>query len=113
MVGPKTIQEKVLANIINLIEATGYQALVEGMYSNTGRISIQHPDRIQELGKVGYNFQCETVTLWIKIGKTDILSQPPRTGYYDFLMRYDGDEYGKTFRPALIEALKKLPPFKA
>jgi hypothetical protein len=99
------MQKKVIKDISSIIERLGYEAIDIPLYADTGHISIQYPDWVGEIGGVKYTFNncgfASQMKLWIQINKVNILSQPPRTNYYDFLIDYTDFDGYENFRNIL------------
>lgn len=104
------MQEKVLADIISVIEDTGFEAVTCPKWANTGRISIQQKGEIGEHGSVSYDFQSSwsTMTFSITIDNNKVLSQPPRLGYFDFYMDYSRADSYRNFRKVLFSSVTEL-----
>ena len=106
------MQKKVINDLSTLIEKMGFQAITIPVYSNSGHISIQYPDVVGELGGVKYSFEnvgfASRMTLWIQIGGKNILSRPPRTGYYDFYIPYKDMDGYENFRNILENELSLM-----
>jgi len=104
------MQDKVLADIISVIEGAGLEAVTCPTWSNTGDISIQKEGEICEYGAISYNFQNQwkTMTFSITIQDKKILSQPPRLDYFDFYMQYSEADSYRNFRKVLFSALTEL-----
>jgi hypothetical protein len=105
-----SIQEKVLADIISVIEDNGFEAVTCPNWANTGRISIQQKGEIGEHGSVSYDFQNAwgNMTFSIAIQSKKVLSQPPRLGYFDFYMDYSSADSYRNFRKVLFSSLTEL-----
>ncbi|KJS04716.1 MAG: hypothetical protein VR73_13700 [Gammaproteobacteria bacterium BRH_c0] len=106
------MQHKVLANLKALIESTGLEALDRPHWANTGSLSIQHPEEIQELASVGYDFQDTwgTMTFSITVKGQRLPSQPGRSDYFDFRINYTDGEGFQQFRNRLQQVLSTLNP---
>lgn len=104
------MQDKVLKDIVGVIEGCGLEALMCPAYANTGRISLQQKNEIGEYGYVSYNFQSSwgTMTFSISIGGKKVLSQPPRLNYHDFYMKYSEINNYKNFRKVLTSSATEL-----
>ena len=103
-----TTQSRFLNDIVKAITDSGYIATVDYNFSNTGKLSIQDPAVIGELGSVGFNFQSDYVTFDITILGDRLLSQPPRKGYFDFYIKHTDIAGYKNFRSRLVSALETM-----
>jgi len=106
------MQHKVLANLKSLIESTGLEALDRPQWANTGSLSIQHPEEIEELASIRYDFQDTwgTMTFTITVGGQRLPSQPGRSDYFDFYIDYTDAEGFRYFRDRLQHALSTIKP---
>ena len=104
------MQDKVLADIISVIEDAGLEAINCPVYANTGRISVQRKGEVGEYGSVGYDFQNSwgNMTFSIAIQSKKVLSQPPRLGYFDFYMDYSSADSYRNFRKVLFSSVTEL-----
>ena len=102
------IQTKVLNDLTQVIEQFGFEALELNVYSNLGRLSIQVPEQVGELARVNFDFQSDQMTFMLLVGETPVPSQPGRSDYFNFLIKYtDIDKY-RQFRSSLEQVLKQL-----
>lgn len=87
-------------------------ALDRPHWANTGSLSIQHPEAIQELAGIGYDFQDTwgTMTFSITVKDQRLPSQPGRPDYFDFRINYTDGEGFQQFRNRLQQALSTLNP---
>jgi hypothetical protein len=60
------VQDKIIKDIVKTVEKAGLEALIATEFANTGTLSIQHPQIVEELFKVIYNFQDSYCYLTIK-----------------------------------------------
>lgn len=104
----RTMQQKALAMIEAMIVKHGYEPVQSAGYANTGTIGIQDPTNIGNIGSVEYDFQSNSVTFRLNAWNERILSQPPRQGYYDFLIYYNKHEAFDNFFARLDETIQGL-----
>lgn len=102
------MQKKALHDIMRTIAAAGYEAIVCYDWANMGHVSIQLPDEVGEIGSVRFDFQngWSTMKFEITMNGIKVMSQPPRSGYYDFYMKYTDIEAYKRFKATLTDVLE-------
>lgn len=87
----KTLQQRTLEKIEDVVGRYGCECTLSANYSNTGQVNIHKPGNPMACASITYDFQPSTHTLSLTAGHTKIPSQPGREGYYDFYQDNVGD----------------------